>query len=453
MTQPANNKPPLQEVVLDRIERSWGLVRRFTRNLVADFLANGCQKSAAALTYMTLFAIVPLMTVMYSMFSVIPAFSDLGGKLEELIFSNFVPETGHEIQAYLSSFSDQARNLTWVGTGMLVITAYVMLTNIEKTFNQIWGVDKPRRGLFSFLLYWAVLTLGPLLLGVGLVMNTYLLSLQLVVNEYDTLGIIEFIYRFLPWLTTAAAFTLLFAAVPNCRVPFKYAAVGGGVTALVFELLKNVFSAIVANSSFQLVYGAFAAVPLFLLWINLVWTVILSGSILVRTLAEKQYFISEGKITDMVAALRCLNLFLTRSRRGKKVSDGDCYRLGLGVVHWQFLRAQFVRHGWIVVTSGGYYVLSRDLRTLTLLDLARVVKLTVDDLDAIIARPPSEAWFQRYLSARSKVRESIEEHFQTPLEALLEGVPGDADHDAAGDDAEEYEQDTPDEALSQTKRS
>src|SRR5690606_13148870 len=129
--------------------------RRFFTNLAADFFDHGCQKSAAALTYMTLFAIVPLMTVMYSMFSVIPSFDGVADRMQDLIFTNFVPEARHSVQEYVAGFSRQARALSGIGVVILLITAYLMLTNIEKTFNDIWGVAKPRRGLSSFLLYWA----------------------------------------------------------------------------------------------------------------------------------------------------------------------------------------------------------------------------------------------------------------------------------------------------------
>ncbi len=189
---------------------------RFITHLANEFRESGCQQRAAALTYMTLFAIVPMLMVIYSAFSVIPAFQGYGAQLQDLLFSHLMPDSGSEIQSYLTDFSSQARSLTGWGVGMLVVTAYLMLTNIEKTFNGIWGVTEARKGLSNFLLYWAVLSLGPLLLGLGLAMSTYLLSLTLFVDEYDSLGIVPFLLKFVPWILTTAAFTLLFAAVPNC---------------------------------------------------------------------------------------------------------------------------------------------------------------------------------------------------------------------------------------------
>lgn len=410
---------PLSDDLVVKLRSFWQTSKRFLVRLAKDFVAHGCQKNAAALTYMTLFAIVPLMTVIYSVFSVVPAFDGVAEQLQEMVFSNFVPETGDEIRSYLEDFSSQARSLTGAGVGMLVITAYLMLTNIEKTFNSIWGVDKSRKGLSSFLLYWAVLSIGPILLGVGFGVNTYLLSLKLVFKEYDLFGFTAFVFRTLPLILTSIAFTLLFAAVPNCRVPMRYAAIGGVITAVCFELLRNLFSALVANSSMKVVYGAFAVVPVFLLWINLVWTIVLGGAILVRTMAERQYAFADGKPTDMVAALKCLALLRHRRATGEGISDGDCYRSGVGVVSWQQLRARFERHKWITATAGGRYVLSRDLRTVTLWDLATITGLKLSELEVRVANPPTSQWFADYLERRMKVATAAKETLGISLEALL----------------------------------
>lgn len=400
-------------------------LRRLFDNLIRDFMAHGCQKSAAALTYMTLFAIVPLMTVMYSVFSVVPAFDGVAERLQIMIFSNFIPETSQSIQDYLATFSAQARSLTAAGVAMLLVTAYLMLVNIEGTFNAIWGVGKPRRGLSSFLLYWAVLSIGPLLLGVGLATSTYVLSLKLMMTGDETFGMLgKALYRLLPLVTTSAAFTLLFVAVPNCRVPFKYAAIGGVTTAVLFEALKVGFAAMVANSSFQLIYGAFAAVPLFLLWVNLVWTIILAGAILVRTLAERSYLITEGKVTDTVAALKCLALFHSRAQQGGKVSDADCYARGLGVVHWQQLRARLIKHNWIAVTTSGRYVLCRDLRKVTVWDLAIMMQLQISDLAVTIAHPSREPWFEAYLKMRADLLDHSQHVMNISLEDFFQGLTG-----------------------------
>ncbi len=391
------------------------LIWRFLRELAGEFIDKGCQKSAAALTYMTLFALVPLMTVTYSMFSVIPAFDGVADQLQDLVFKHFVPESGTEVQNYLSDFSSQARSLTAVGVVMLVVTAYLMLTNIEKTFNTIWGVKHSRKGLFSFLLYWAVLSIGPLLLGAGLIMSTYLLSLTLFVDSLQELGVATAFFRLLPVAMAAGAFTLLFAAVPNCRVPFKHAFFGGVVTAVLFELMKMVFGYFVANSSIQLIYGAFAVVPLFLLWVNLSWMIILLGAVFVRTIAEGLYSLRLERLSDISALLRCMAVFAEHSRSGDQVSDEHCLQAGVGLAQWQSLRAQLVNERWIAVTDAGDYVLSKDLSAISLWDALALVKTPLEHVGRLSKAEPCEPWEEHF----DKLRQGIDQSMRRSLEVNL----------------------------------
>src|SRR5690606_8067577 len=133
----------------------------FCRYLLRRFGEDNCPKNAAALTYTTLFAVVPVMTVTYAMLAAIPAFNQVGGQIEAFIFDNFVPSTGAALRNYLSEYSEQARQLTGVSFALLMVTAFLMLVNIEKSFNAIWRIRQPRRGQSRFLLHWAVLCLGP----------------------------------------------------------------------------------------------------------------------------------------------------------------------------------------------------------------------------------------------------------------------------------------------------
>lgn len=414
----ADQHPALQKVIFV-FQEVWD----FLKNLTRDFMDNNCQKSAAALTYLTLFALVPTMTVTYAMFSLFPIFDGVAAQLQDLIFSNLLPETSSDVQGYLSDFSSQARNLTSFGAAMLVITAYLMLTNIEKTFNAIWGVQQARRGLSSFLLYWAVLSIGPLLLGAGLLMSTYLLSLKVMVQEYDQLGLAPTLFSFAPVLMTASAFTLLFAAVPNCRVPIKFAASGGLVTAICFELLKLGFGAFIANSTFKLIYGAFAVVPVFLLWINMLWIVVLAGAVFVRTLSEQGYNRRNGRFSDIRAVLQCLAVFREKSQSGSPVYDRDCTQTGLGLVHWQHLRSTLVKNNWIAVTDSGGYVLSRDLKSVTLWDVACLVNMPINeslpDRERLQLDEQSKSWLEDYFTRRQRVEEYAKDNFELSLDELF----------------------------------
>ncbi|WP_026193580.1 YihY family inner membrane protein [Teredinibacter turnerae] len=406
---------------LKRSKRIRGVLFQFGKELFFEFNERGCQRSAAALTYMTLFALVPLMTVTYTMFSAIPAFDGVGDQLNGLIFHHFLPETGEEVSQYLSDFSSQARRLSGVGVVMLLVTAYLMLRNIETTFNSIWGVKQARSGLSGYLLYWAILSVGPILVAAAFLLSTYLLSVQIMLEDLDGLGVMQLVYRVVPWALTSAAFTLLFVAVPNCRVPLKFGAIGGVVTAFAFEVVKAIFGYIVANSSFKLIYGAFAVVPLFLLWVNLLWTIILGGAVFVRTLAEHSYASRISRLSDMIVVLICLALFREKAALGESVSDRDCVRLGIGLVHWQRMRSLMVEHRWIAVTESGDYVLSRDLRRANIWEVASMVRMPVSEelsslRENIAGRAP---WFADFLERQSELRSHAESAFSVSLESLF----------------------------------
>ena len=162
---------------------------RRTQYLFARLGADRCSENAAALTYMSLFALVPLLTVVYTMASAVPAFQGLETKMQAFMFENLMPDTNTEIRQYLDDFSRQAKNLTGPGIVFLVVTAVLMLRNIETTLNHIWRASENRSPVSSFLLYWAVLSLAPVTIGAALAISTYLSSFAHALQDYDVIGI------------------------------------------------------------------------------------------------------------------------------------------------------------------------------------------------------------------------------------------------------------------------
>ena len=239
----------------------------------------GHKTHAAALTYTTLFALVPLLTVTYSVLSMIPSLQQGRGDIETMLMGNLVPASGDALMGYLHQFSQQAQQLTAVGIVLLVVTAFMMLRTIENTFNQIWQLKQGRKGVASFLLYWAILSLGPLMLSAGLAVSSYIASLGLWQEDWVPSSGVLVLAVIIPYFTSFLAFTLIYWAVPNCNVPLRHAAIGGALIALFFEVGQEVFAeATTFFPSYQLIYGAFAAVPLFLLWVYISWIVILLGA-------------------------------------------------------------------------------------------------------------------------------------------------------------------------------
>lgn len=279
----------------------------------------GHKTHAAALTYTTLFALVPLITVSYSVLSMIPVLQQGQGDLVEMMLGNLVPASGDALMGYLHQFSLQARQLTLVGIVLLVITAFMMLRTIENSFNQVWQLKQGRKGLSSFLLYWAILSLGPLMLSAGVAVSSYISSLGLWKEDWvPTTGILA-LAIVVPYIASFLAFTLIYWAVPNCNVALKHAAIGGAFVALLFEVGQEIFAeATTFFPSYQLIYGAFAAVPLFLLWLYVSWSVILLGAEIVYL--QDSDLADDSTDCDKVMGLNILLILLRAQEKGEGMS-------------------------------------------------------------------------------------------------------------------------------------
>ncbi|MEH6471249.1 MAG: YihY family inner membrane protein [Halopseudomonas sp.] len=401
----------------------------FLRHLFQQFAANQGPLNAAAMTYTTLFAVVPMMMVTYAMLSSIPSFQGVGPQLESMIFDNFVPSTGAQVKEYLSGFAGQARSLTGVGIAFLVVTAYMMLKSIEKTFNRIWQVREPRRGLSSFLLYWAVLSLGPLLLGLGLVLTSYVTSLPLVDDAAGVIGGKERILALLPLLLSSAAFTLLYAAVPNCQVSIKHAMAGGIISALLFEAAKRGFAMFVSLSpSYQLVYGAFAAVPLFLVWVYISWMIVLLGAQYVRCLNTYDFNRRGIDAPPFYWGLHLLDQLWRAQQLGHGLYETQLARRlpGLSVLLLGRYLDELKRAGMVSLNTKGQYLLCRDLHNLSLEQFNQTVSWELPDGIGDGVSGTQAGWPQPLQSYLEAIRAYRAEQLQSSLATLFNRVEDDA---------------------------
>lgn len=341
----------------------WQKTKSFTRFVVSRFLADECRQNAASLTYTTLFAVVPMLTVLFSVLSAIPSLKQISHQIQSFIFRHFLPDTGIKVQNYLSEFATQASNLTIVGVFMLFVTAVMMLVTIEKAFNQIWKVKQPKQSVVGFLRYWAVLSLGPFLLGAGFAISSYITSLRVFSDAEELVGMVFSGLQILPFVFTGLAFSLLYIAVPNCRVPVKAGFGAGFFAATLFEIAKNIFAFFVSDfSSYELIYGAFAAFPLFLLWVYLSWMIILLGVEVCRALTLYKEANKKNR-HPVLALLDILQLFYLRQLEGRSVSDLEAMDI-LGkreVETWTQLADILLTQRFIQKTESGHYVLVRNL--------------------------------------------------------------------------------------------
>jgi len=251
------------------------------------------QVVAGYLSYVSLMSLVPLMVVALSVATAFPIFADIHQSVEQFVYDNFVPTASDVVQQYLSAFVDNASKMSAVAISFLFVAALLLISAIDKTFNNIWQVTKKRRVITSFSMYWMILTLGPILVGGSIAITSYIVSLVTLGIE-DSFGLSNIFFRLLPLLSSFAAFVLLYMLVPNKNVAFKHALVGALFAAILFELAKKVFAGyLTAFPSYQAIYGALAIVPILFLWVYLSWLIVLGGAVITVSLQEYEL---EGEV-------------------------------------------------------------------------------------------------------------------------------------------------------------
>ena len=292
---------------------------RFLRMIARRFNEDRCMQIASSLTYTTLLAIVPLVTVALTVISAFPVFAGWMKQLQSFLLENLLPESAHLIARYGEQFTANAAQLTAVGIAFLAVTAILMLLTIEHAFNQIWRVYRTRTTVQRIFIYWALLTVGPVLIGASLSLTSWLVSLSMgFVEEIPGAGV--GLLRVVPVILIWIALTLLYLAMPNRRVLIRDAMAGGLLAALAFEAMKRAFTLYITQfPTYKLVYGAFASLPIFLLWVYLSWLVVLTGAIIVAILPEWRQQSWQGESapgTQFFDALHILGLLTKAHREG-----------------------------------------------------------------------------------------------------------------------------------------
>jgi len=197
-----------------------------------------------------------------------------------------MPAAGDVIQRYLDQFVANVNKMTAVGAVGLIVTALLLMHSVDSALNTIWRSNSPRPMVYSFAVYWMILTLGPLLAGASLAISSYLLSLRWV-NVTGVTSLIDQLLRIFPLVLSILAFWLLYSVVPTRRVPGRDALTGAVVAGLLFELGKKGFALYVTMfPSYQLIYGVLAVIPILFLWVYWTWCIVLLGAEVTVTLND-----------------------------------------------------------------------------------------------------------------------------------------------------------------------
>ncbi|WP_227431222.1 YihY family inner membrane protein [Psychrobacter sp. I-STPA6b] len=349
-------------------DKKWFVFLRF---LTRHYLEDNCQQKAASLTYTTLLSIVPVLTILLIILSSVPALGSVRAQIYQLIYNNLLPQSSMQVSSYINEFAEKSTNLTAIGIMALFVTTLMTLFTIETAFNQIWRVESKSGGIRSILRYWAIVTLGPLVLGTAFIVSSTVQSLSFLNQQIAGYGIDwSFWVHILTFCITTAGFIGMYWFIPKAYVPVKNATIAGVIAAITFELLKSLFSIAMSHfTSYEAIYGAFAALPIFLLWLYLSWNLILIGVEISYTLT-----IFETKEVyprhPLLSLLDMLNLVYDRHQLGESVSEQEL-RDVLGrkeLPKWYTYVNYLQENDLITVTENNNYVLKKDLKQISLWD-------------------------------------------------------------------------------------
>lgn len=300
------------------VDRMRGLTLGETRDLVRfarrRLTEEKLPQVAGSLTFTTTLALVPLLTIVLAIFTTFPMFGQLRTALDTWFVQTLMPKAiANTISANLTQFASKAKGLSAVGAVALLLTTAAMMGMIERAFNQIWGVRRPRPLSQRILVYWALVTLGPILFGLSLTATSQLFTATGgLAKSLPLLGTV--FYTIVSVGLTTGAYTLLYMTVPNRSVYWRDALWGGLVAAIAFEIAKRLFALFIRQfPTYAIIYGALAALPLFLVWIYLSWLITLVGAVLVAALPVVKYErwwyqpVPGGAFVDAMAVLKVLH--------------------------------------------------------------------------------------------------------------------------------------------------
>ncbi|MES9992131.1 MAG: virulence factor BrkB family protein [Candidatus Thiodiazotropha sp.] len=386
---------------------------------VHHFSNDGVNRHVAALTYTTLLSLVPLMTVMLALFSIFPVSERVSEQIENFLFQNFVPAAGEAVQQHLRNFSQKAAQLSGVGFLFLILVALLLMSNIDKAFNTIWHVRRKRSALAKFTVYWAILSLGPLLIVISVGVTSYLVSIPFF-NDAEAVAMVRSrLLGMMPILISAVAFTLLYALVPNRSVMLRHALAGGVIAALLFEATKRGFALYVTTfPTYEAIYGALAVVPIFLIWLYLSWLVTLLGAEFSYCLGIYRYdwkekleqrgdrFILALEVMRLLRESQHSGLSTTTTQLQERLNDSSEVQL-------ESLLSSLQRARFVLFTDEKGWALARDLSEVSLAELFSSDAYMLPDGGSLLAAS------DEFRSLIEEANSDLKEKMQRPLSELL----------------------------------
>lgn len=401
-----------------------GEILPFLGYVFQRFAEDRCARMAAGLGYTSLLAIVPLTAIAFAMLAAFPVFEGVRVRFQDLLFANLLPQSADAMRQYFSQFVANSATLSAVGIVVLAMTAILLLGTIESDMNAIFRVTRPRKLAPRLLVFWAVITLGPLLLGASFSLSAYLYAATRWVGLDGPEGPAATLASYAPALFIVVMLMFFYLVIPNRPVRFSAALLGGVVAGGLFAALRHLFAWYLGNfPTYQTIYGALSVVPIFLVWMYLAWIVVLFGAVIAASLTEwrdaggrplKNPMATGPKL---VSALRVLGVLHARSRHGGTTPRSRLLSVAAGGdAALDAILAQLRDSNFLDQTSRGNWVLTRDLDSATLYDLYQSLGLAFSEQDIEIA---GHGWEGKIAETLAQVRADNRAHMQMSLRSLL----------------------------------
>jgi membrane protein len=384
MQQAENDRSP---GLIGRLRRRLAAAGTFSRYALHRFNRDGCFAASGALSYTTLVSLVPLGVIALGILSAFPNFAGVRQELLDLVFRNFVPTISGQAAWWFQYFAGSAAQATAIGIVGIAGTGVLLLATVEDQLNALWRVTTSRPWGKRVLAYWTLITLGPLLIGMSLTLSTYLDNAARRAGfDPDAFyqlasGWPHWLARLIPFLLELIACTLLYCIIPNCAVRWRDGLVGAAVAAIAIEILKIGFGFYIgAMSSYQTVYGALAAIPIFLLWMYVSWAAVLLGAVVAANLPtwridERLAHLSMGGVR-LGFSLALIAALARAQRRGDTCRIATlAAELGVATSVIDEHLQQLARAGFAAPTQAGGWVLAWNPETATLHDLYEALDL------------------------------------------------------------------------------
>ncbi len=267
-------------------------IKTLTRFVTDRAMEIDLAEVSSSMALATLLAIVPVLALSVAVFTAFPSFADARQSLEELILGSFLPEQySNQLVGYLRDLARHAAGLTTFGIAGLAATTLLLIDKLFITVNRIFKVRRMRPWSQRAMIYWALITIGPLAVGLSLTMTGKLASMAL---EGVNSGVSSLLYNLgqiaLQWLS----FAMIYKFVPNCRVNVSHALVGGFLVVVIGQIVKQGFEYYVTTGTLSSVYGAFVALPVLILWIYVAWFLFFAGAAITATIPK----LTAGRFMD-----------------------------------------------------------------------------------------------------------------------------------------------------------